>query len=185
MTVRAALLLLLFSWIAAGCGDDNGTNPPPVTPEDWSFTADSTKFSATLAAAKDTFAVGEAFDVKLILYNVPAVFGLTAEFTYPSDLVEIIDVLQGPHFAPPENTLVVKNIEAGANRVSFGVTFRRTTGTGVSGSGAVLKLKCRARAAGAAAITFNVPRFEVRNADGALIPNFGTLVREDESIVIR
>lgn len=185
MTVRAALLLLLFGFFAAGCGDDNGTNPPPVTPEDWSFTADSTKFSATLTAPKDTFAAGESFDVKLILYNVPAVFGLSAEFTYPSNLVEILDVVQGPHFAPPENTLVVKNIEATANRVSFGVTFRRTTGTGVSGSGAVMKLKCRARAAGAASITFNASRFEVRKADGTLITDFGTLAREGESFLIR
>jgi hypothetical protein len=185
MTIRSTLLLATILLLVAGCSDDSGTNPPGTPPEDWTFTPDSTKFSATLVVAKDTMAAGEAFDVLLVLYNVPDVFGMSTEFTYTPNSIDVLDVIAGPHFSPAGNTLVVKNIEATASRVSFGVTFKRGTSTGVSGSGAVMKLKCRGRAAGAAGVNFNVSRFEVVKADGTPVANFGTLQPEDVALIIR
>lgn len=185
MTHRILYLLLALALVAAGCSSDDGTEPTPVPTEDWSFPASATKFSFTAYTADSVFAVGATFDVKMVVYNVNELFGLSAQVSYPSGTVEVLDVLTGPHFSPSTDILTVKQIEASNNRVAYGVTFRRGTSTGKSGSGVVCKLKCRARAAGTATFAVNVPTFQILKADGTPVPNAGTLVLESRTITVR
>lgn len=185
MTHRIVYLLVALALVAAGCSKDDGTGPTPVPTEDWSYPASATKFSFTAYSADSAVAVGATFDVKMVLYNVNEVFGLSAQVSYPSATVEVLDVLTGPHFSPSGDILTVKQIEASNNRVAYGITFRRGTSTGKSGSGVVCKLKCRARAAGTATFAVNATTFQILKADGTPVPNAGTLVLESRTITVR
>lgn len=168
------LLLLALGFVSCK-KDDSGTNTPPTTQEDWTFPSDgATKLA--VYSEKSTVAVGETFDVKIILYNVTGIFGAATEISYSSDKVDVLDVLAGPVFTPAADYLMVKKIEANLNVVSFGITYKNGTARSVTGSGIVLKLKCKGKAAGTATFTINAPpRSEARKADGTLAtPSIGS-----------
>lgn len=163
---------LLFTFLLLALGfvsckkDDGGVVTPPVVQEDWTFPSDaSTKLA--IYSEKSTVAVGETFDVKIILYNVTGIFGAATEISYASDKVEVLDVLTGPLFTPEAQYLVVKKNEATRNTVSFGITYKNGSGLAVTGSGILLKLKCKGKAAGVGTFTFVAP--EARRADGTLV----------------
>jgi hypothetical protein len=184
MTQRILFVFLLLG-LAAGCSSDEGTGPTPTPQEDWAFPASSTKFSFTAYTADSVYAVGTAFDVKLVLYNVNEVFGLSAEVAFTPSTVDVVEVLTGPHFSPAGDILTVTQLETSTSKVSLGITFRRGTTTGKSGSGAVFKLKCRARTAGTASFLVTPGTFQILKADGTPVPNAGTLVLEGRTLTIR
>ncbi len=189
MTMKATLVFLAFLIIAvtSGCKkDDGGTGPPPTTTEDFTFPANTTKFSVTLYSEKATVAVNEAFDVKVILYNVTDAFGAALEITYASDKVTVLNQLSGPtFFAPSANILAVSQTDTVNNRTSYGVTYRAGTSGSANGSGIVVKLKCRGRAAGTTTFTVDPAKLEVRKSDGTLITNFGNLGIENLTITVQ
>jgi hypothetical protein len=189
MTMKAKVFFLTFIIVAVmgGCSkDDSGTAPTPTPTEDFSFPANATKFSATLYTAKDTVAVNEAFDVKVVLYNVTAAFGAAFEMTYASDKVTVLDQLTGPtFFAPAANILAVMRTDTVNNRVSYGVTYRAGTNGSANGSGVVVKLKCKGRTAGTATLTIDPAKLEIRKADGTLITNFANLAIENLTITVQ
>jgi len=186
--MKATTLFLTFIIVAAmiGCSKDDGGTQPTAPVEDFSFPANPTKFSATLYSEKSTVAVNEAFDVKVVLYNVTAAFGAALEMTYASDKVTVLDQLTGPtFFAPAANILAVMRTDTVNNRVSYGVTYRAGTNGSANGSGVVVKLKCRGRAAGTATFTIDPAKLEIRKADGTLITNFGMLATENLTITVQ
>jgi hypothetical protein len=123
-----------------------------------------------LYSEKATVAVNEAFDVKVVLYNVTNAFGAALEIAYASDKVSVLSQLSGPtFFAPAANILTVPRTDTVNNRVSYGVTYRAGTNGVANGSGVVVKLKCRGRAAGTAAFTVDPAKLEVRQSNGTLI----------------
>jgi hypothetical protein len=178
-------LLLGLALVGAGCSSDDGTGPTPTPQEDWSFPANATKVSVTPYAADSAVTVGGTFDLKLVIYNVNEVFGFSAQVTYPSATVEVLDALTGPHFSPSGDILVARQIEAANNRVSYGITFRRGTTTGKSGSGVVFKLKCRGRAAGTATFEVVPSTLQILKADGTPVGNIGSLLLESRTVVVR
>ena len=170
--MKAKLVFLTFIIVAVigGCSkDDAGTQTPPTPAEDFTFPA-STTSSVTLYSEKSTVAVNEAFDVKVVLYNVTNAFGAALEIAYASDKVSVLSQLSGPtFFAPAANILTVPWTDTLNNRVSYGVTYRAGTNGAANGSGVVVKLKCRGRAAGTAAFTVDPAKLEVRQSNGTLI----------------
>ena len=186
MKTRAFVFVSVLALLLMGCKKDDEGTTPPVAAEDWTFPTDTVKFAVTVNSPKATVAVGEAFDVKVILYNVSNAFGFSMEMAYASDKVEVLEVTQGPHFAPVGDLLTIKKIDAAMNAVSYGVTFKAgTTTTGKSGSGVVFKLKCRARVAGSAAFTIAPGKLEIRKADGSFINNFNTIAKENLTLQIQ
>ena len=112
--------------------------------------------------------MGEAFDVKVILYNVTGIFGTAVEVAYNSANAQVSSVLTGPFFTPDANILSVNNIDTVRNLASFGVTYRAGTGGSVTGSGAVFKLKCVGKAAGTATFSIDPATLEVRKTDNTV-----------------
>jgi hypothetical protein len=169
MKAKAFLIISLLGILVLGCSkSDNGSNPPPPTPEDWTFPSDTTTNSIKVFSEKSSVAVGEAFDVKVILYNVTGIFGAAAEIAYTSANATVSSVLAGPFFTPDANILTVSNINAGRNIASFGVTYRAGSNGLVTGSGVVFKLKCVGTAAGTATFAINPTTLEVRKTDNTI-----------------
>ncbi len=187
MKVTSVFLVFLIIGVMSGCKkDDGGTGPPPTPTEDFTFPANTTKFAVTLYSEKATVAVNEAFDVKVILYNVTDAFGAALEITYASDKVTVLNQLSGPtFFAPAANILSVSQTDTVNNRTSYGVTYRAGTSGSANGSGVVVKLKCRGRAAGTTTFTVDPAKLEVRKFDGTLITNFGNLGIENLTITVQ
>ena len=158
-------VLTLFAW---GCSkDESGSNPPPTTQEDWTFPSDATT-NITVYSEKSSVAVGESFDVKVVLYNVTGIFGSAVELTFSSANARVSSVLAGPMFAPTANILTVSNVDTVRSIASFGVTYKAGTGGSVNGSGAVFKLKCVGKAAGTATFAINPTTLEVRKTDNTV-----------------
>ena len=185
MNSRLLAILIVLAAFGAGCSkDDGGTNPPPVTPEDWTFPADTTRLAATVYSARETVAVGTDFEVKLVLYNVDSAFAAAVEFSYTSAQVQVLDALVGPFIGPDADILVVKKLEPDSSRASVGVTFKRGTNpAGKSGSGVVMKLKCRGRAAGNGTIAMNMSKLEILQVDGT--PAVETLLATEVAIIVQ
>jgi hypothetical protein len=187
MKLKTISLILVLSGLSLSCkSSDSGTNPTPTpAPEDWTFPANAVKFAVTAYTEKQSVAVGEAFDVKLVLYNISDAFGTAIEMTYASDKVDVLDLLSGPFFAPDSSLIGIKEVTASANRISYGVTYKAGSNKTSNGSGVVFKLKCRGKASGSAPFIMNAQKLEVRKSDGNLIANFGSLSREDLTVVVQ
>ncbi len=186
MKTRIAVLLMVAAALIGGCSkNDSGTNAPPVVPEDWTFPADTTlTATAKIYCAKETVAVSEDFDVKVVLYDVDSAFAAALEFSYTGAQLEVRDALAGPFIGPDGDVLVVKKLEPDSTRASLGVTFRRGTHPGgVSGTGAVMKLKCRGKAAGAGMLSLNTSKLRILNVNGTSAVTL--LINGDLSVVVR
>ena len=168
MNTKVFIVICVFALVSSGCRkDDSGTNPPPPPQEDWTFPQDSTtniKVFSEISSA----AVGDAFDVKVILYNVTDVFGSAVELTYSSAHAQITSILAGPLFAPDTDILTVSHVDPGMNLASFGVTYRAGSGRSVTGSGVLFKLKCKGTSPGTAVFTINPAALEIRKTDNTI-----------------
>jgi hypothetical protein len=164
------LILLILIVFVMGCKKDEGvTNaPPPSQQEDWTYPASTTRDTVTAYCDKQSVAVGEEFDVRLVLYNVAEVFGVAIEINYTSDKSDVLSALAGPFFPSDSVIALSPKIEPDSNRVSYGVTRLRGS-TSISGSGVVIKLKCKGKVAGNATFSINPTKLEISKADGTLI----------------
>jgi hypothetical protein len=177
---------LAFVVAASGCNkSDDGTQPPTTQNEDWNFPTNATKFSATLYTENTTVAVGAAFDVKVILYNVTDVFGAAFEIRYQADKAAITTGVAGPFFTPLTSAISVGPITSTLNKAGFGITYVSGSNRTSSGSGVIMKFKCQARAAGQAVFSFDPTKLEVKKADGTPIPNIGGLQIENLTVTIQ
>ncbi|MGD0339697.1 MAG: cohesin domain-containing protein [Bacteroidota bacterium] len=170
MKTNFLLIVLILTFFVVGCKKDEGvTNaPPPSQQEDWTYPAGTTRDTVTTYCDKQNVAVGEEFDVKLVLYNVAEVFGVAIEMNYASDKSDVLSALAGPFF-PSDNVVSLSpKIEPDSNRISYGITRLRGS-TSISGSGVVIKLKCKGKAAGNATFAINPTKLEIRKADGTLM----------------
>jgi hypothetical protein len=169
MKTNFLLIVLILTAFVMGCKKDEGvTNTPPPSPEDWTYPASTTRDTITTYCEKQNVAVGEEFDVKLVLYNVADVFGVAVEMKYVSDKSDVLSALAGPFFPSDSVVALSPKIEPDSNRVSYGVTRLRGS-TSIAGSGVVIKLKCKGKAAGNATFSINPAKLEIRKADGTLI----------------
>ncbi len=176
----AGLALTIFSCKK----DDGGTIPPPTT-EDFTFPANSTKFSATLYTSTTSIANNGTFDIRFVLYNITSAFGAAAEITFSNDKVQITESVVGPAFGPAEAIISLRGPVPGApNTYSFGVTYKAGSNLSLTGSGVIVKLKCKATAAGTANFTITPAKLEIKKSDGTPISNFGTILIENASVVI-
>ena len=185
MRTKLFLLFMSLSILTIGCKKDEEQIINPPAQEDWTFPANSTKFSVTLYCEKQIVRVGETFDVKVILYNIPDVFGTALEVSYTSSTASIAQQLMGPHFTPSSSVLAVSRIEAAKNAASYGITYQNGSNRISSGSGVVVKFKCTATTSGNAQFTVNRQKLEIRKADGSLINNFASLQVENLTIVVQ
>jgi hypothetical protein len=158
----------------------------PVSPEseDWSF-PNSTKFSVTLYCDKQSINVGESFEVKLILYHIDAVLAAAFEINYNSNIIEASEILSGPYFSSDSNVIMLKKIEPDSNRISYGISYKISTGKVATGSGVVMKIKCKAKSTGEGTFTINSNKLEIRNSDGDLVTNLDNLQIENLTITVK
>lgn len=184
MRTNAFTKLIVCISLIAGCGGSDDVIPPPGSSEDWGFPANATKFAISLYSDKSTVSVGESFDVKMVLYNIPNVFGSAVEVGYPGDKVSITQTLAGPHFSPQVWTIAISRVDSLQNRASYGVTYIAGSNRTSSGSGAVMKFRCTAKASGAVQFSINPGILEIRKADGSLINNFPGLQIEGLTITV-
>jgi hypothetical protein len=167
MKTNIFLIVLILTAFFAGC-KKNSTEPTSTPGEDWTFPASNTRDTVTVYCEKQTVAVGEEFDVKLVLYNVVDVFGVAIEIDYASDKCDVLNVLKGPFF-PTESVIALPpKIEPESYRISYGVSRLRGS-TSISGSSVLIKLKCKGKAAGNATFSINPEKIEISKADGTLI----------------
>ncbi len=171
--------------ILIGCGCTKRSNPvtPPTSGGD--FPPD-TKFSLTLYSPSTSVAIGELFDVRVVLYNVAGVSGMALDVAYPSANVNVLGVTNGTTFFSSDSVISLSKIEADSGRVSFGVAYRyAASGISKSGSGLICTFKCKAVAAGTASFIVDQNTLRVNTPSGTLIDNFATLLVENLSITIR
>ena len=146
----------------------------------------SSKFSITLYAPKQSVAVGESFEIRVVLYNVTGVFGVATEIAYPSASVEVISVTRDASFSPSSKFVEVNMIQPDSNRVSAALAIQNTgSASSFSGSGVVWVLTCKAKIAGNAPFILSSQKLEIQSSDGTLISNFSSLLIENLSISIR
>ena len=187
ITIRFSFVLIIFLLLISGCGDEGVPTKPEEKEvekeEDWSFPS-SSKFAITLYADEDSVAVGDSFDVKIILYNVDNVFGMALEIFYDGDIVDVSQVTSGPHFFPDSSMIMLSKIEPDSNRVSYGVSYVRGSGKTVSGSGVVAKLKCVATNRGIATFRVIQEKLEILEPDGKIISNFNLLKMDSATVIV-
>jgi len=177
----------LGALLLAGCSksSDNGVGPTTATGDDWTFPANSTKFSATIITSKTPVAVGEVFYTKIVYYNITQTFGTAIEVSYSPDKVRILELAPGPLIANDSTSLNVIQIDSVAGKVSFGITYKAGSGKVFSGSNVLARLKCQGKAAGTASFTIDPSTFTIVQSDGTVIPNFSTLVLENLSMQVQ
>jgi hypothetical protein len=168
--------------IAGGCSKKGN----PVTPEVPAneFPADA-KFSVTLYCPSPSVAVGESFEVRVVLYNVTNVSGMAITVTFPTGSIDVLGLTSGSTFFPPDSTISISNTEADSGRISYGVSYKNTaSGASKSGSGLICTVKCRATASGTASFVIDRNTLQIGTPDGTLIGNFATLLVENCSVTI-
>jgi hypothetical protein len=182
------LSVLTAAALFAGCSksSDNGVGPGPTPPgDDWSFPANSSKFSVSLLSSKDTVAVGDVFYLKVVYYNVTQTFGTALECSYPPDKIRIVEATPGPMFAADSTIISVLQVDSLAGTMSYGVTYKAGTGKVFNGSNVLVRLKCEGKSAGATAFTINSSKLQVLQSDGSPIPNFGSLTVENATVQVQ
>lgn len=178
----SVFLLIAAVLVAAGCGKkSNPVSPQSGTSE---FPPD-TSFSLTLYSPSLSVAVGESFEVRVILYNAIRVSGMALEMSFPSGNVDILGVTAGSSFFPPDSVISISRVESDSGRISSGVSYKNTaSGASKSGSGIICTVQCKAKASGVASFVI-MPNSVVINAfDGTLINNFASLLLKDLSVTI-
>lgn len=177
MKTKSLVIVLLFGFLSS-C-----ELPPGAMPEDWNFPL-STKFRVTLYGGPGSVAINEPFEVKLVFYNIDSVFSAAVEMHYPSDSIQIDDIIPGPHFTPEDDILIVKRTEPDSNRVSYGVSYKAGSGPVARSSGVVMKLKCRGKQSGSASITINKEKLEIWKSDGMRVANLVSLRDSVENFTV-
>ncbi len=184
----------LFLWmiaaasLVAGCSKSSNSPTGPTTPstgEDWTFPANTTKFSATLTSSKNPVAVGDIFYAKIVYYNITQTFGTAIELTYPSDKVRILDLTPGPLIANDSTSMDVIQIDSVAGKVSFGITYKAGSGKVFNGSNVLARLRCQGKATGTGTFAIVPSTLEIDQSDGTAIPNFSTLQIENLSLQVQ
>jgi hypothetical protein len=185
--LRVTVIALCLVCLVAGC-KKSSQNPVglPQSQEDWTFPASSTKFSVTLIPSTTAPAVGEAFDVKVVLYNCPEVFGAALDIAYASDKVDISSLVDGPYLSPDTAAIAVSNIDPATGIAGFGLTYKAGSATAASSgtSGVLMKLKCRAKGSGSAPFTIVPQTLRIVRADGTPIPGFAAIALESDTIAV-
>ena len=176
------ILLVIISFFI-GCKES--IVDPPIFREDWKFPPDSSKFAITLYTEKDTIPMGSDFDVKIIFYNIPKVFGTAFEILYPNNITKINEQVIGPHFKSELSYLSIALVDSADNTMSFGITYPAGLDSSSSGSGVVMKLKCKAKTKGVAQFTINRSKLEIKKSNGSMIDNFNSLDVENLKVVIK
>ena len=178
---RVTILFGLSLLISAGCGKSSNPVSPPVT----DGFPPSSKFSVTLYSPSQTVAVGDSFEVRVVLYNVSNVAGCALNITYTPSLAEVDSIIPGTSFFPPDSTVGISMVEQDSGRVSYGVAYRYSGQTrSKSGSGIVCTLVCRSRNSGTCRFAIDHSSLELTTPDGTLIPNFSTLQLDSLSILV-
>lgn len=183
------LILILGFLQFSSCKKDPVAPPPPPPPEDFTFPAD-TSFSVRLITSSGTVGSGSNFDVKLVFYNMQNVFGSAVEILYDKNLVEITDLtkmLVGPYFQTDDTAkiMMLKKVEQGYGRASFGISYIKNSGLVSDGSGVVIKLKSKAIAPGNVWFKINKSKLEIKKSDGFYINNFSGLKIDSLQITIQ
>lgn len=142
--MRVLILCLALALVGAGCDGNTIVQPPnPADLEDWSFPIDTSKVALT-AMAPDTGYVGQSFDVKIVVYNVPQLFGAAADVQYERDRVRVESVIIGPLFGSSKNTLGVAFVDSARGIVQVASTLRSGAPSPSRATGVLCKLRCRA-----------------------------------------
>ncbi len=182
MNIRTFLLVLgILALVLGGCSKKSN----PVTPPFEGDFPPSSEFSVTLYSASSSVAVGDTFQVRVVLYNVSNVSGCAVRISYSSNLTDILTTAKGSSFFPSDSVVSISKIEPDSGRISFGIGYRGATAANAkSGSGVVSILTCRAKTSGTCSFAIDPNTLEITSPDGTLIPNFGALLVENLSVVI-
>jgi hypothetical protein len=177
------LLVTMITALLIGCHDV--IVDTLQEPESWNFPVNATKFAVTLYSEQETVKVGNEFDVKVIFYNIPQVFGTAFDIEYNSDKVKIIQQVTGPYFKSGFSYLSIARVDSTLNTASYGITYHAGLDTTSSGSGVVMKLKCIAKSMGNLNFTIDKQKLEIKKSTGGLINNFNNLLVENLNIVVK
>ncbi len=178
---RVTILIGLSLLVSAGCSKSSNPVSPPVT----DAFPPSSKFSVTLYSPLQTVAIGDSFEVRVVLYNVSNVAGCAMTIAYTASTAEVDSVIPGTTFFPPDSTVGVSMIEQDSGRVSYGVAYRYSAQMqSKSGSGIVCTLVCKSTTAGTCRFVVDHSTLQLTTPDGTLIPNFNTLQLDSLSIPV-
>lgn len=175
------LFCLVTFLIFLGCKKEEGGG---IMPEDFSFPP-SADTAVTLFSGVSSVSVNQAFDVKLICYNVDSTFGASFEVGFPNTKIQVVDVLVGPFFSPPDQTIQLMHIQNDSARVSFGISYVRGGGRTSAGSGVVCKIRCVPIVTGTIQFTFHQLKVELRKEDGTFIRNYSRLQYQNLSMIVQ
>jgi hypothetical protein len=183
MKILSMMLVVTVTLLACGCGGDSVVNPPAV--DEWTFPANSSKFSATLYSTSSTVAINGTSDVRLVLYNVSSLFGAAFEISVPQDSLEVTEVLQGKVFGSTSDAIVVSQIEPAQKRVSYGITLKAGSTAAFTGSNVILKMKVVGKIAGPVNVRINPLTLELKTSAGQPISNFANIAVENLTLTVQ
>lgn len=181
-THRPIVFIVAFVLIVGGCSKKSNPVTPPSSGVDF---PQDVKFALTLYSPSISVAVGESFDVRVVLYNVSGVSGMALHVTYPAGNVDALSVTNGVTFFPPDSVISLSKIEADSGRIDFGVSYMNAaSGISKSGTGLICTFKCKAKASGTASFVVDQSTLQINSPSGTLIANFAALLVENLSITI-
>lgn len=187
MKILSVILLAVVAAFSGCSKGDNGVSSTTSTSsgEDWTYPSSSSKFAVTAYTAKDTVAIADSFDVKVVCYNLSSVFGASVQMSYDPSKVRVRSLVAGSYVGPDSVVIKLSDIDSTSGLVSFGISYLNGSGRSSSGSGVLFKAKCMALAAGMVTFTVDTTKLEILKSDGTSIAGFDTLSVENESITIK
>jgi general secretion pathway protein D len=101
--------------------------------------------------------VGESFAVSVNISSGTALRGLPLEIAYPSNLLDVVAIAEGPFLKQSEgDTSFVQANNPAAGRLNVGLL--RSDTSGASGEGTLVQIQFKAKAAGAVQLSFTSAR---------------------------
>ena len=180
--------------VSMGCSKGGKTNNGPNPPGAWDFPANATKHAITLYTDKAHYAVGDTFDVKVVLYNVADVFGTALAVNYPHADMQPVGYASGLIFSEnpalflsASNHLVVAGADTASaaepDTVSYGFSYLRGGPERINGSTVLMKFRFKVKAAGTVTFTIDDTQLAINDENGAPISGFDTMLRESATVI--
>ncbi len=174
----------LCAALLAGCSGGKAPTGGTAAPGPWDYPS-SDKFALTLYSDRTSVAEGDSFDVKVVFYNVPSLFGAAFEIGYTGARAGAGRFIgNGAYLSSGGTVLSLNRVEPDSSKASAAFTHVRGGGT-FDDNGVIVKLRCKALRAGIARFTVRDSTLRMVKSDGTAIDGFASLRNEGLAITIR